>query len=171
MTENTFEHVLDDAYHLAMTLTSAEGKHVAALLSQARSDWRAAPALDASRSWRFALIAAACVLVAVMLGGYIIYSSAQTAQIQEQARAAIASADARAEREYYRGVYDATTFIEDWIAGSDPSLAQMLFGVAGFDDVVKSANTLTAITRNKAWHKSESVGFKYPGDAPEASQP
>ena len=82
MTENTFEHVLDDAYHLAMTLTSAEGKHVAALLSQARSDWRAAPALDVSRSWRFALIAAACVLVAVMLGGYIIYSNAQTAQIQ-----------------------------------------------------------------------------------------
>jgi hypothetical protein len=135
---------LDDAYKLAMTFTSEDGKHVAALLSQARADLRSAHALDTSRSWRFALIAAVCLIVVVVFGGYIIYSNAQTDTLPGKTNA---------EFEYYRGVYDScTAFITNIIGESHES------AIAG-------CNQVTAGTFSDGWFKTDSVGFVSPVNA------
>lgn len=170
MSEN-IEYALDNAYNFTMTLTSAEGKRIASLLSQARQDLRQAPALDTARSWRFALISIACLLVVVVMGGYIIFNEARTIQIQDEARTAIAGAEYQIKSAYYQGVFDATGFVENYILNDDPDYADYLFGATDVEGIIKSANELVSITYQKEWHKSESKGFIYPGGSPEAGKP
>ena len=156
---NPIEEILDEVYTMAMKATTREGKQIAALLSQARSDLRAAPALDAARSWRFVIIAIACLMVAAMMGGYIVFVHYQTIQVQEQAQTIIADADNRAQREYYRGVYD-----------SCAAFATNVIGVEN-QEAIEGCGKILTQTSSDHWHDTESVGFVYPGSAPEMSRP
>ena len=144
------EAPLITAYKLAHTLNTNEGRRIAALISD-HNHSDTAPSGKPVNLARLGVTLAYVVMV-IALGVSTVYYA-------DQSNRQVITIDP--EREYYRGINDATAFFLGYVRTNAPEVALFMFGISTSEEVIIAANEFTASVHERGWYEQPSEGFEY----------